>query len=108
VVKFESDANDFANIFEMDLWRMVEDDKELSKWFAPCTFLSPNGVVLLQKRTEVVRKSELPKYVPAFFCDLKSDNWGWLDGRYVCHDYGNNAVIRKGLNKRMKLAKWWA
>lgn len=107
VVKFETGRGNFANVYEHEVWEEVKDDKELSKWFAPVTLISARGLVLLQKRTEVVRKRELPKMVPAFFCDLKAANWGWYEGRYVCHDYGNNALMRTGLTRRMKAAKWW-
>lgn len=107
VVKFETTAGSFCNVYEHEVWNEVKDDKELRKWFAPVLDISANGIVLVQMRTEPVRKRELPKMVPAFFSDLKTENWGWLDGRYVCHDYGNNAVMRTGLTRRMKAAKWW-
>lgn len=106
VVKFETGSGNFANVYEHEVWQEVRDDKELSKWFAPVVAISACGIVMLQRRTEVVRKRELPDRVPAFFCDLKTENWGWYDGRYVCHDYGNNNCTRTGLTRRMKSAKW--
>lgn len=53
VVKVE--ANDyryFANVMEMKFWCDNEHYEKVSKWLAPCTFLSPEGRILLQKRAD--------------------------------------------------------
>lgn len=108
VLKFETTSGSFYNIYEHELWQEVKDDKVLSQWFAPVLDISANGIVLVQRRTYPVRKEDLPTKVPAFFDDLKANNWGWYEGRVVCHDFGHRSVLRTGLTKRMKTAKWWA
>lgn len=60
----------------------------------------------MQSRTKPIEACELPKEVPAFFCDLKAANWGRLGKRIVCHDYGNNPLMEKGMTTRMKKAVW--
>jgi hypothetical protein len=94
VVKFESNAGNFCNIKEWELWRQIKDCKRQARWFAPCIHISPSGQALVQVRTEVLTKRFqveriLPKKVPSFLWDLKPENWGVLKGKVVCHDYGN-------------------
>jgi hypothetical protein len=45
--------------------------------------------------------------MPAFFTDLKRENFGLLLGRLVCHDYGVNLLMENGMTKRMRKANWW-
>lgn len=104
VVKIEH-GNGFQNVQEWLLWQEVKDKPELAKWFAPCDHISPNGLLLVMRRTEQP-KIAYPDAVPAFFTDLKLTNWGELDGRIVCHDYGLLARFYS-LNKRTKKADWW-
>jgi hypothetical protein len=42
--------------------------------------------------------------VPSMFTDLKVQNWGMLNGRLVCHDYGLTCT---SLPRSMRAAKWW-
>lgn len=103
VVKFEGTARNFANAHEYDIWMQLQHTA-MEKWVAPCRFISPCGSVLLQdKTTPVLDKKDLPRKVPELFGDLKQDNWGWLNGRVVCHDYGNFKAVA---GWRLKKADW--
>ncbi|MEX2126942.1 MAG: hypothetical protein WD871_01695 [Xanthobacteraceae bacterium] len=93
VIKFERGAYAFQNVVEWETWERVEDSPALKRWLAPCTAISPCGRVLVQRRTwPVPPHVKMPKRVPALLADLKRDNWGYLDGRIVCHDYGFTRV----------------
>ncbi|HEX2099082.1 MAG TPA: hypothetical protein VHF69_00380 [Candidatus Synoicihabitans sp.] len=98
----------FANVQEFTVWQAVQFT-EMAKWFAPCVDVSHGGLVLIQRKTEKVRAEELrrllPK-VPRFFTDLKAANWGRLDGRIVCHDYGNHLMLERGMGNVMRAADW--
>ena len=90
VVKVEADDGYryFANVFEQQFWDSYSDTKDIGKWLAPCEFMSPDGRILLQKKCYPLPDSyKLPALMPAFFTDLKRDNFGLLDGRLVCVDY---------------------
>ena len=106
VLKFETSSGSFQNIMEWETWQEVEDC-EYAEHFAPCEYISPNGVILIQRRTRPVVKEMLPKRMPAFFCDFKPDNFGLLDGKLVCHDYGYSRLLTQGLSKKMRNADWW-
>lgn len=105
VVKIEEGSRDFNNILEWEIWSKVEGTPH-EKWFAPCSFISACGTVLIQKKTEPCSKDRLPKLLPAYFRDIKPDNFGIYKGRVVCHDYGISALIQHGLTKKMINAKW--
>ncbi|MCR6656627.1 MAG: hypothetical protein NVV63_12635 [Opitutus sp.] len=109
VVKLESGCGTFANPQEWEVWQRV-CDTAFARWFAPCLAISGCGAALIQRRTTPVPietlEAELPS-VPAFFTDLKVGNWGRLDGRLVCHDYGNHLLYERGMTTRMRKAKWW-
>lgn len=106
VVKHDSRKN-FSNIAEWEMWTELEETP-LGKWLAPVEWLSPAGFWLIQRRTEPLTKDRLPKRVPSIFSDTKLSNWGWLDGRPVCHDYGNHRGYRLiGKHGReMRSAEW--
>lgn len=111
VVKSEDNARSrFQNQREWAVWQAVEQSKVISRWFAPCVAISYAGIWMLQKRTEPVTLKELRKAlprVPLVFTDLKAQNWGRLDGRIVCHDYGTALTTEHGLSHRTKKAEWW-
>lgn len=90
VVKVEDDDHRFfANVFEMQFWCEYKDNKSISKWLAPCEFMSPDGRVMLQKKCSPVPFDyNLPANMPEFMCDFKRGNFGIMDGRLVCVDYG--------------------
>lgn len=89
VVKVETntDYRDFANAKEMKFWCDNQNHSEIAKWLAPCTYLSPDARVMLQRRVASISESEMPEKLPAFLSDIKADNFGRLDGRIVCVDY---------------------
>lgn len=97
-----------TNILEDEIWRMVKDT-EIAKWFAPCVYISPCGMFLLQKRVETKPKSEYPKYVPSFFGDLKFKNYGWIGKQFVCCDYASFVLTSMShkWSGKMKKAEWW-
>lgn len=106
VVKKDTGEN-YSNIHEYAIYDEAYNTP-LRKWLAPARWLSPRGLWLIQDRTEPISKDRLPKSVPSIFCDFKADNWGLLNGRPVCHDYGNHALyvlMRKHAMKRQK-ANW--
>ena len=107
VIKFETTGNDFNNVIEWDVWDNVKYDKKLSKWFAPCHFISPCGAILIQQKTTPIPKENMPKKIPRLFTDLKYQNWGSLDGRPVCHDYGNHRIYNGGTLHQLVNADWW-
>ena len=77
----------FSNQMEYNIWQTVKGEK-ISKWFAPCYFISPCGHFLIQKKVRrVTEKDKLPKVLPAFFADTKKTNFGFIGSQLVCHDY---------------------
>ena len=117
VVKVETDARRFQNVMEWEIWQRVKDTPA-ARWFAQCRWISPSGLVLIMERTRVPGQSEYLEKVPAWFTDLKRQNWGMAraekkDGKpgrewLVCHDYGTSLVIEEGtITKRMRKADWW-
>ncbi len=103
VIKLEDRARWFQNIQEWNTWMEVKDTKH-AKWFAPCAWISPCGTLLLQKRTEAVCAKGVPGKIPDYFTDLKLANFGLLNGRFVCHDYGIIKLSSIGL-KSSRLIK---
>lgn len=102
VIKVETTAHSFQNITEWQVWQEVQHT-QYAKWFAPCHWISPCGIVLIQSRTQPVKKP--PEKIPNFFTDLKAENYGRLKGRFVCHDYGLNLLVANGLG-RVRMRKW--
>lgn len=106
VVKVENDARSFHNIAEWTLWQYVKDRPSIRKWLAPVEWISPNGILLVMRRTELVKIADLPKKVPALLTDLHQYNWGRLDGRIVCHDYGTTTGFDLRAFSRLRTAQW--
>lgn len=114
VIKFEAGGS-FQNVIEWETWQSVQHVPDIAKWFAPCIAISPNGAVLVQRRTTPAAFH--PERVPAFFTDLKCANFGILipnhldtcqrTGQFVCHDYGTHLMLENGMTKRMRKADWW-
>jgi len=105
VVKIEAGDALFCNVYEHQVWEHVEQT-EFAKWFAPVRKISPCGTVLFMARCEPVHKTDLPTHVPAFFTDLKANNFGWYEGRVVCIDYGYHRFIERGMTKKLRKAVW--
>ncbi len=106
VVKVEADElRNFANVFEMQFWCDNQYCKDISKWLAPCEFLSPDGMVLLQKKCSAVPFDyKLPDKMPEFMTDFKRANFGIMDGKLVCVDYAITVI--KSTHK-LKKADWF-
>ena len=79
------------NLTEYLLWEEIKglcgNLDYIPKWFAPVKWISPSGHILIMKRTEKKDKPR-PESIPKFFWDVKSDNFGWIGDKFVCHDYG--------------------
>lgn len=88
VVKIESNARSFANCFEWEMWNRVGCGTKFAEYLAPCVDISACGTMLLQKRTYPLQPGQAPKMMPDFLNDFKYSNYGMLDGKVVCHDYG--------------------
>lgn len=94
VVKIEQ-GNSRENAIEWDVWNSVKFTDN-AKWFAPCTYISDNGVVLIQKKTKPLFSKPVkfvPEKIPSFFTDIKPDNFGWIGNQLVAHDYSFTAGI---------------
>lgn len=90
VIKVEQSRTwrEFSNVDEYNLWLNYAYCKQVARWLAPCEYISPDGRVLIQKRTKPLTSwDEIPDKLPAFLTDLKPANFGKLDNKIVCHDY---------------------
>lgn len=105
VIKFETGGQSFQNVSEWETWEWVRG-QSTEKWFAPCEFISPCGLILIQRKVEPLRPKELPPKLPIFLCDLKRENFGMLAGKVVCCDYGTAHSAIRGASKRLVKAKW--
>jgi hypothetical protein len=107
VLKFETSAGSFQNILEWETWEAVKFTPYV-KWFTPCVCISSCGTVLVQKFARNVEDIDIAahSHLPAFFTDIKKDNWGVLDGQLVCRDYGRTLLLDRGLSKKLRKADW--
>lgn len=105
IVKVENQSQCFSNVAEWQVWESVRDTK-LARWFAPCVEISPRGIVLIAKRCKPITREQLPDKVPAFFTDLKVENWGLYEGRPVCLDYGCHLMLEHGMTSKLRTARW--
>lgn len=105
VVKIETTSGSFQNILEWETWDACKETK-FKKWFAPCYSISPCGTVLIQKYARDIEDSECPEQVPAFFSDIKKENWGIYNNLPVCRDYGRTLLVDKGLSNKLRKAEW--
>ena len=102
VIKIEQPCRVFQNVLEWEFWNAVKDDKSISKWFAPCWHISNNGRALVMSRTYPLVVNEVVK-IPAWIGDRKPENFGYFEGRVVCHDYGTHfPTVCKG-NRMTKM-----
>lgn len=106
VIKVENVAGRFQNVMEWETWLIVRDTK-WAKWFAPCKWISPAGVVLIQAKTTPPPRASYPEMMPKFFADFKRPNYGLLNEQIVCHDYGVHLLMENGMSDRMKKVEWW-
>lgn len=104
VVKIEVYSRSFQNISEWETW--VGCGEKVAAWLAPCTQISPCGIFMIQRRTTPALA--YPEKLPYFLSDTKIENFGMLDGKFVCHDYGLVPRSGRGTSMRMVKAKWWS
>lgn len=105
VCKIEAIGGSFQNVIENEIWDELQYSDH-AKWLAPVLWISPNGNILIQRRTELIPKKKYPDKVPHWFTDTKYENFGMLNGKFVCHDYGTQ-ILTSGVTKRMVKADWW-
>lgn len=105
VLKFELDSGRFQNVMEWEFWQEVRDMNWFNQWFAPCRMISACGTILMMRRT-YAPKIPYPEKIPSFITDTKLSNFGQLEDRIVCHDYGR-LLMTNYLTRRTKKAKWW-
>lgn len=110
VVKVEiienDEARNFANVIEDKFYSDNEHYKPVAKWLAPIEFLSPDGRLMLQRRVQPINPDQikdLPRLIPSFLTDVKTDNFGWFEGRLVSVDC---AFSFSNPSTRLKKANW--
>lgn len=114
VVKVESGQRAFQNLLEFKFWEYAMGQKDASMWLAPVEFMSPDGRILIMKKTTAISKDQLPKEVPSYLCDLKIDNFGMYydvkkrQSRIVCHDYGLNLAMYNTVRSKDKKKAIWS
>lgn len=106
-VERHPETKKFQNVVEWTVWSETLHMKRIKQYLAPCVAISPCGRFLIQRRTEVPDKRQFPKRVPAFWTDLQRKNFGVLNGRLVCHDYGTYTWNLQDMSTKPKIAKWW-
>jgi hypothetical protein len=94
----------FANVHEMRFWEDHQHYKPIADWLAPCEWMSPDGLVLLQKRVSPLPLDyQLPEQMPSFLTDFKRANFGLYEGRLVCVDYSTTIP---NPSRKPKKAHW--
>lgn len=89
VVKVEKtdSRRSFSNVFEARNWEDYKGFKTVACWLAPCVRMSPDGLILIQKKVTPLKPEDIPTHIPAFLGDVKYQNFGWYNGQVVCCDY---------------------
>jgi hypothetical protein len=103
VIKIETNGIEFCNVAEMKVWQEVEGTP-LEHWFAECHEIDAWGLALIQQKTEPFdNETEFHEMVekigplPKFFDDIHWGNFGKIDDRLVCHDYGFTKFLQFGV-----------
>lgn len=107
VVKVEEYAGRFQNVIEWETWQQLRETK-YAAYLAPCHFISPCGIVLIQERVSPLPPEREHEKLPDFLTDFKRQNYGLLDGRVVCCDYGTSVAINHGaFASKLRKPEWW-
>jgi hypothetical protein len=107
VVKIEAGTGDrFQNVLEWQVWQRIKDTN-IAKYFAPCYDISPWGSALIMARTTPAPENKYPEKMPSFLSDFKRQNYGLLNGKLVCHDYGTNLLYQEGMKVKLRKVVWW-
>lgn len=112
VVKIEMGAHSFQNAMEWEAWDVLRNTPFAKRWLAPCTQISECGSFLVQERTFPVGDNfKWPKKIPKVLVDRKRQNFGLLNGKLLCHDYGTLvfALLQDSgrAQKQLTSSKWW-
>lgn len=109
VIKVEPLSTNNNNMVEQMMWNEIHglcgNLEWVKKWFAPVLWCSPNGRLLVMRKTEEKPGKKRPEMIPEFLWDVKSDNFGWIGNQFVCHDYGQFYNFRH-YSKKMKKVNW--
>jgi len=107
VVKIEIADRSFQNVMEWTTWHDLKATKH-AKYLAPCHWISPCGVVLIQERARPLTPEHENVRLPSFLTDTKRANYGVLNGRVVALDYGTNLAISDGaFASKLRKPEWW-
>jgi hypothetical protein len=103
-VETEDDWRYFSNVHEMKFWSDNQYAVAVAQWLAPCEYLAPDGRILLQRRVQSIRDTDmLPDKLPMFLTDIKRENFGWLNEKLVCVDY---AAVITNASQRLRKVEW--
>lgn len=105
VVKVEGAGGSFQNIAEWEAWTWLSGGP-YQKWLAPCERVSTCGAILIQRFAHPVARKHLPDKIPSILTDIKQENFGMIDGRVVCFDYGTILASLRKVPSRMAKVKW--
>lgn len=105
VIKIEPRGTQFQNVEEWRAWWWAQGTSK-ARWLAPCKFISPCGLLLIQARVTPMRPKEAPKRLPQWLGDLKHENFGVLDGKVVACDYGTILSSYRHIKTDMRPARW--
>jgi len=103
VLKIET-TKTFQNVMEWEVYAYLAGSK-MEQYLAEPIWIGAYGSVMLMKRTQPINDSQLPKILPDWLSDRKRENFGWLDGKVVCHDYGVSNIIRLAEKQRFRPVK---
>lgn len=107
VLKLEYADRQFCNVAEYDVWNAVRGSAN-ERWFAPVVDIDVWAGALIMKRTQPITEKEFDvevKRVPEFMGDVHWGNWGRLNGKIVCHDYGYHRLMNV-LRMAPRMRKW--
>lgn len=101
IIKIENTMGHFQNVIEWQTWEALKNTPH-AKWLAPCYEISPCGTVLIMAKTSPLNLGR-PQKLPSWITDHKAENFGYLNKKIVCHDYGTNLL----LNHASKAMRRW-
>jgi hypothetical protein len=111
VIKVEP-KNTNCNTIEYMMYNEIQylqgDLNWVKDWFSPVKWISPNGRLLVMRKTKPhtdKTKKKRPDNIPKFLWDVKEENFGWIGNNYVCHDYGQLYNLIE-YSKRMVKIDW--
>lgn len=104
VIKLQT-AYGTQNAVECSTWERHKSYPDVAKWLAPVVSRSSSMRVIVQKRT--MPMLEAPKQLPNFLTDHKVQNYGLLNNKVVCHDYGLGIFCNDTREIKMENVTWW-